>query len=387
MGNCSVFSLKPNQMALKRNQITLFCNALREYPNDTQAPQGLTRVVRKNRREGQSALTLEQAETWIMNGAPPVIVAAAYFESHRDVPENVEEFLVAVQIIGERMANAEKEKLCSQFIFSCKGIIATFKQQDYDRARIDRFCSRDIFDSLGEMWDVARVHYQPVPFKNEKATHEVLLDVNRRLAVHGASRHVRTEPPIDSFLATTRTKEFHRFFEDSMQTPAERFDLERVESCCRRVMLEARFMAHALRTYNKLQNGDTSKMITINRILLDIADFEMGESDSSRSLQEDKLMMLRCAAQNHLTLMLSINSYLSELAGNFREWSRVPGSSLSRIQHFRGMNSKIKGMQEHLVMIFKQQLPEDIVSNCGYNILQAEEGHFGPVKKRYDAQS
>ena len=91
-----------------------FVRALQEFDVEP----GLIQVVRCRKIDGNiivPALTYQQAETWIMNGAPPIVVAAAYFESSRWRSEEVSEFFKAMQLVGDRMTDTEKEKSAASF--------------------------------------------------------------------------------------------------------------------------------------------------------------------------------------------------------------------------------------------------------------------------------
>ena len=187
-----------------RSHSTNFVKAL--FDAERSPPPGLIQIVRSRRNAVDGsiiipALTYHQAETWIMNGAPPI--AAAYFESSRWRSEEVSEFFKAMQLGGDRMTDAEKEKTAASFISGCRGVITLFK--DGGPKAVERFCDEDIFGALMNVWDEIKVHFQPVPFKNERKMKDVMEDIMRRLTVRGASRHVNTGPPFDSPLATTRT--------------------------------------------------------------------------------------------------------------------------------------------------------------------------------------
>ena len=134
-----------------------FVRALQAYDADRSPPPGLIQVVRCRKVDGNivvPALTYQQAETWILNGAPPIVVAAAYFESSRWRSEEVSEFFKAVQLIGDRMTDAEKEKTAASFLSGCRGVIALFK--DGGPKAVERFCDEDIFGSLMNVWDEVR---------------------------------------------------------------------------------------------------------------------------------------------------------------------------------------------------------------------------------------
>ena len=166
------------------------------------------------------------------------------------------------------------------------------------------------------MWDLVKVRYQPVPFRNYALMDDVFRGVEGRLAIHGASRHVRTEPPVDSYVATTRTSVFRKFHSNIAMIMPNEWDEDLMQSTCDRTVMEARFMAHALRTRNKIQT-DESKMIKLNTVMMDIADFEVGAVDTARTPLENKSMELRRAAQNHLTMVLALLEHPSSLR---RHW-------------------------------------------------------------------
>ena len=153
-------------------------------------------------------------------------------------------------------------------------------------------------------------------------------------------------------------------------------------------MLEGRFLAHALRTYNRTVQ-EPSKHISITTILMDIINFENGITEERQSVLEKKLMMLRCAAQNHLTLMLSVNDFLIEVKKEMRSMNNFPdrGVTMEPIYRWRRMADEIEAAQQQMVETFKMQLPSDIVIGCGFNVAQAEEGFYKHVKKRHDTQS
>ena len=88
-------------------------------------------------------MMIEQAGTWIQNGAPPVIVAAAYFESPREKLVYVGEFRVAVQLIGEHVGEVERKKTATTFISSCKQRANNFLRYDFDQYKLGRFCASD----------------------------------------------------------------------------------------------------------------------------------------------------------------------------------------------------------------------------------------------------
>ena len=217
---------------------------------------------------------------------------------------------------------------------------------------------------------------------------DVLDDIRRRLSVRGATRHVNTEPPFDPPLATTRTGAFRSFHLDTAKIVPSYIEEARVSSCCRGMVLEGRFLAHALRTYNRTVQ-DPSKHISITRILMDIVNFENGITEEGQTVQEKKLMMRRCAAQNHLTLMLSVNDFLIEVKKDMHSMSSYAGRhvSLADIHKYRRIENEIENTQQQMVETFKKQLPSDIVSGCGFNVAQAEEGFYNHVKKRHDTQS
>ena len=147
------------------------------------------------------------------------MVAAAYFESSRWRSEEVSEFFKAMQLIGDRMSDADKEKTAASFISGCRTVVTLFK--DGGPKAGERFCDEDIFGTLMNIWDEIKIHFQPVPFKNDRKMKDVMDDIMRRLAVRGASRHVNTEPPYDSPLATTRTSAFRSFHLDTAKTAAQ----------------------------------------------------------------------------------------------------------------------------------------------------------------------
>ena len=172
---------------------------------------------------------------------------------------------------------------------------------------------------------------------------DVLADIMRRLAVRGASRHVNTAPPFDSPLATTRTGAFRSFHLDAAKIVPKYIGEDRVSSCCRGMALEGRVLAHALRTYNRTVQ-DPSKHISITKILMDIINFENGVTEERQTVQEKKLMMLRCAAQNHLTLMLSVNDYLIEVKKEMHSMSNFPDRrvTMDSIHNGEGWNMRLK---------------------------------------------
>ena len=284
------------------------------------------------------------------------------------------------------MTDAEKDKTSASFISGCRGVITLFK--DGGPKAVERFCDEDIFGSLMNIWDEIKVHFQPVPFRNDRKMKDVLADIMRRLAVRGASRHVNTEPPFDSPLATTRTGAFRSFHLDTAKIVPKYIEAGRVSSCCRGMSLEGRFLAHALRTYNRTVQ-DPSKHVSITKILMDIINFENGVTEERQTVLEKKLMMLRCAAQNHLTLLFSVNDYLIEVKKEMRSMSNFPDRNVSfdQIQKWRSVEQEIEAAQQLMVETFKMQLPSDIVIGCGFNVAQAEEGFYTHVKKRHDAQS
>ena len=123
------------------------------------------RVVRKYHEGRIRAMTQDQADAWIVNGAHPVIVVAAYyFENSREKPEDVEEFLVAMQMLSEHTTDADRRKLTGSFITQCRTVLGIFRRYNFDEYKIGRFCDGDIFDTLGNFLGLIKTHYQPVPF-------------------------------------------------------------------------------------------------------------------------------------------------------------------------------------------------------------------------------
>ena len=373
-----------------RSHSSNFVKALQDYDAERGPPPGLIQIIRSRRSPDGvvivPALTYHQAETWVMNGAPPIVVAAAYFESSRWRSEEVSEFFKAMQLIGDRMSDADKEKTAASFISGCRTVITLFK--DGGPKALERFCDEDIFGALMNVWDEIKVHFQPVPFKHDRKMEDVMDDIMRRLAVRGASRHVNTEPPFDSPLATTRTSAFRSFHLDTAKTLPRYIGADRVASCCRGMMLEGRFLAHALRSHNRAVQ-DPANHISIVAILMDIINFENGTTDERQTVLEKKLMLFRCAAQNHLTMMLSVNDFLIEVKKEMLSMSNFPdrGVALDMINKWRGMANDIETAQQQMVEAFRMQLPSDVVIGCGFNIAQAEEGFYKHVKKRRDTQS
>ena len=368
-----------------RKRVQRFCEAIRDFPEGGVAPHGLVTIERKDSRVGIRELTEDQADAWMLNGCPPILAAAAYFESSREKPEHVEEFLVAWRLIGEHASEDELKKGTSSYLTQCRTILGLFIQYDYDAYRIDRFCSRDIHSSLGNLLDLVKTHYQPVPFHPESTMREVFTYIDRKLSIRGASRHVRTDPAIDSYVARTRTATFRNFFEETSQRLPSQYDPELTRMMCRRAVMEARFMAHALRLHNKIQT-DASKKIKINTIMIDIADFEIGASDRSRTTLENQSMELRCAAQNHLTLMLSMMYYLYIVRDHWLD-ERKRARDYTRMVEIDEIVQPILDMKVELSAMLMNQIPEDLIDRGGYHIPQAEDGDFEQVKRRFETQS
>ena len=346
-----------------RKRVQRFCEAIRDFPEGGVAPHGLVKIERKDSRVGIRELTEDQADAWMINGCPPILAAAAYFESSREKPEIVEEFLVAWRLIGEHASEDELKKGTSSYLTQCRTILGLFIQYDYDAYRIDRFCSRDIHSSLGNLLDLVKTHYQPVPFHPESTMREVFTYIDRKLSIRGASRHVRTDPAIDSYVARTRTATFRNFFEETSQRLPSQYDPELTRMMCRRAVMEARFMAHALRLHNKIQT-DASKKIKINTIMIDIADFEIGASDRSRTTLENQSMELRCAAQNHLTLMLSMMYFLYIVRDHWLG-ERKQARDYTRMVEIDEIVQPILDMKAELSAMLMNQIPEDLIDRGG----------------------
>ena len=368
-----------------RKRVQRFCEAIRDFPEGGVAPHGLVTIERKDSRGGIRELTEDQAEAWMLNGCPPILAAAAYFESSREKPEHVEEFLVAWQLIGEQATEDDLRRGTSSYLTQCRTILGLFFQYDYDAYKINRFCSRDIHASLGNLLDLVKTHYQPVPFHPDSTMREVFAYIDRKLSVRGASRHVRTEPAIDSYVARTRTATFRNFFEETSKRLPSQYDPELTRMMCRRAVMEARFMAHALRLHNKIQT-DENKKIKVNAIMIDIADFEIGASDRSRTTLENQSMELRCAAQNHLTLMLSMIYYLY-IVRDYWSDERKRAKDYARIMKIDEIVQPILDMKVELSAMLENQIPEDLIDRGGYHIPQAEDGDFEQVKRRFETQS
>ena len=81
----------------------------------------------------------QEAHTWIANGAPPVIAATAYFESSREKPEDVGEFLVAVRILGEHAGENERKKTAAAYISHCRQVINAFIRYNFEQYKLGRF--------------------------------------------------------------------------------------------------------------------------------------------------------------------------------------------------------------------------------------------------------
>ena len=111
-----------------RKRVQRFCEAIRDFPEGGVAPHGLVTIERKDSRVGIRELTEDQAEAWMLNGCPPILAAAAYFESSREKPEHVEEFLVAWQLIGEQASEDDLKKGTSSYLTQCRTILGLFIQ-------------------------------------------------------------------------------------------------------------------------------------------------------------------------------------------------------------------------------------------------------------------
>ena len=106
-------------------------------------------------------------------------------------------------------------------------------------------------------------------------------------------------------------------------------------------------MGHALRFHNKIQ-VEESKKIKVNTIMIDIADFEVGAVDRNRTAVENQSMELRGAAQNHLTLMLSMLYTLNEAMDVWIKKRNETGVSFATLTHYDSLCHKVHDMKAGL---------------------------------------